>query len=121
GLQRRLSLAIMKRAMHSAAHIVASGDGWRAVSIQRWGLDPAQVTTIENGTVLVEMLQREQLRAFTAAGDSKQVPVLVYIGGFYPWHGIPILLRALAQAYAQGAKARLLLIGAGSGMDEARQ
>ncbi|MCC6456208.1 MAG: glycosyltransferase family 4 protein [Caldilineaceae bacterium] len=121
GLQRRLSLAIMKRATHSAAHIVASGDGWRAACIQRWGLDPVKVTTIENGTVLTEMLQREQLRSFQANDDPKQIPVLVYVGGFYPWHGIPVFLRALAQAYAQGAKARVILIGAGSGMDEARQ
>lgn len=121
GLQRRLSLAIMRRATHEASHIVTSGNGWRDACIKRWGLDAYKVTTIENGTSLTEILQREQLRAFQAILDPNHIPTLVYLGGFYPWHGVIILLRALAQALAQGIKARLLLIGAGSGLNEAQQ
>jgi glycosyltransferase involved in cell wall biosynthesis len=123
GLQRTLSLGIMRRAMHSASHIVASGDGWRAACIERWELNPAQVTTIENGTTLTELLPRSELRAFQPVPTdttADEPPTLVYIGGFYPWHGITILLRALAAAFAQGVQARLLMIGAGSGLQEAQ-
>src|SRR3990172_1698420 len=40
GLQRRLSVGLTRAALHSAAHIVASGEGWRRRAIDRWGLDP---------------------------------------------------------------------------------
>jgi glycosyltransferase involved in cell wall biosynthesis len=121
GVQRRLSLAIMRRSMHTAAHVVASGDGWRKASIERWGLDEQKVTTVENGTVLVDLLRREQLRSFLPTLSENQTATLVYVGGFYPWHGITILLRAFAQAAARGTKAHLLLIGSGPGLNGAQE
>jgi glycosyltransferase involved in cell wall biosynthesis len=121
GLQRRLSLAIMRRAIHAATHVVASGDGWRDACRKRWQLAADRITTIENGTTLVEILQREQLRAFQQVDLCDKQSTLVYVGGFYPWHGITQLLHAFARAAAQGAKARLILIGSGSGFKEAQQ
>lgn len=120
GLQLRLSLAVMRWAMHSASHIVASGDGWREVCIRRWGLPPGNVTTVENGTTLLDHLPRPQTRAFQSRRDDRPPCTLVYVGGFYPWHGIPNLLRAVARAVQQATDVRLILIGAGSGMPEAQ-
>jgi glycosyltransferase involved in cell wall biosynthesis len=121
GLQRRLSLALMHRAVWRAAHVVSSGAGWREQFIKRWGYDPARVSTIENGTALVQLLSRDHLRSFGSGADEAAPVTLVYLGGFYPWHGVPVLLDALAQALASGARARLLMIGSGDGFAEARQ
>jgi glycosyltransferase involved in cell wall biosynthesis len=122
GLQRRVSLALMKRAMHRATHVVASGDGWRDHFIERWEVAPEKVTTVENGTMLVGMLDRSQLRSFrTPDGSPSEPPTLVYLGGFYPWHGVSILIQALAKVLECGVQARLWMIGAGASMDEAKQ
>jgi len=121
GAQRRLSLALMHRGVRRAAHVVSSGAGWREQFIKRWRYDPAKATIIENGTALVQLLTREQLRSFgDDIGDDEPV-TLVYLGGFYPWHGVPVLLKALAMAVSRGARARLLMIGAGDGFAAARQ
>lgn len=119
GLQRKLSLAVTRWGVRQAAHVVVSGDGWRRAFIRRWGTAVA-TTTIENGTVLVGMLARQQLRAFRDE-PAREAPMLVYLGGFYPWQGVPVLLRAFAQALVQGVRARLLLIGAGDGLAEAQR
>lgn len=120
GWQRRLSLRATAWAVGRAAHIAVSGDGWRRAFMQRWGTPPEKITTVENGTVLVERLAREQCRAF-AGQPPRPVPRFVYLGGFYPWQGVPVLLRALARVLAEGGAVDLLLIGSGSGLAEAKQ
>lgn len=120
GIQRRIEVSLMNRAVRQAAHVVASGEGWRQHFIDRFAVDPAKVTTIENGTNLLPMLQRSDLRAFQPEMAHTQPVTLAYLGGFYPWHGITILLHAAARAIRQGVSLRLLLIGAGPGLDEAK-
>ena len=121
GLQRRLSISLMKRAVHNASHIIASGDGWRDHFIERWNISPRKITTVENGTMLVELLERNQLQVFQSSEDPGNEITLVYLGGFYAWQGVPILIRAFAKASAQKPGMRLTLIGAGQSMDEAKQ
>jgi glycosyltransferase involved in cell wall biosynthesis len=121
GFQRRLSLALMRSLVRRAAHVVATGDGWREQAIQDWGLDRENVTTVENGTALVKLLRREQLRAFQSADGLQSEIGLVYLGGFYPWHGVQILLRSFQRALGLGAPLRLVLIGSGVGQAGARQ
>jgi glycosyltransferase involved in cell wall biosynthesis len=120
GVHRRVALAVMRKAVHNASHIIASGDGWRQAALARWGLPPERITTVENGTTLVDLLAREDLRAFAPETAGPQPLTLVYLGGFYPWHGVPTLLRAFARARTQTGPLRLLLIGAGHGLVEAQ-
>ena len=54
----------MSRAARQATHTVATGEGWRHRFIERWGVNPTTVSVIENGSEVVSLLQREQLRAF---------------------------------------------------------
>lgn len=120
GMQRKLSLSLTGWGVQRAAHVVVSGDGWRREFIKRWDVPETAVTTVENGTVLVEQLKREHLRSF-GSEPPRDEPLFVYLGGFYPWQGVPVLLRAFAQARQHGLCARLQLIGAGSGLAEAEQ
>lgn len=120
GWQRRLSLALMNSAVQRAAHVVVSGDGWRDAFLQRWQVDGARVTTVENGTELLRLLRREELRVFQPAQIDDLV-TLVYLGGFQPWQGVPVLLRALAGLIDERPALRLVLMGSGPGADEARQ
>jgi glycosyltransferase involved in cell wall biosynthesis len=121
GLQRRLSVALMGGAVRRAAHVVATGEGWREHFIRQWRYDPARVSVIENGTTLVRRLERQDLRAFQPAEAAGSPIQLVYLGAFYAWHGVPVLLRALARARRQDPRLRLCLIGSGNGLAQARQ
>lgn len=113
GGQKWLSLRLMRWMTRQAAHIVTTGDGWRNRFLERWPVAPTRVSAVENGSELVTLLRREQLRAF-APQERKAAIRLVYVGGFESWHGIAVLLRALAQARHQGVPVVLSLIGAGS-------
>ena len=121
GFQRWLSVQIMRWAVRQADHVVATGEGWRKSCISDWGVPAEITTTIENGTELVQCLKREQLRSFRIDNIIEPSVRLVYLGGFYPWHGIDILLRAISRLVKQGACLHLTLIGAGDGFDAAKQ
>jgi len=121
GLQRRLSLAMMRGGVRRAAHVISTGAGWREQFITRWAYDPGRITTIENGTELVGRLSRDRLRSFRDDAGEERPVTLVYLGGFYPWHGVPVLLRALARSRSRGARVTLLMIGSGDGFAAARQ
>ena len=121
GLQRRLSITVTGWAVQQAAHIVSTGDGWRLQFIRRWGVSDKKVTVVENGTIVTDLLERGTLRSFRGLPASEQTPTLVYLGGFYPWHGVPILLGAFAQALETGNPLQLILIGSGTGEEKARE
>ena len=122
GMQRRLSVSLMNKvAVNWSSHVVTTGDGWRDRFIKRWGVDDSKVETVENGSELVKLLNREQLRAFQVDEEANGVTTVAYIGGFHPWQGVTVLIRAFAQALGRGAQARLLLIGSGPTLSELEQ
>ncbi len=126
GLQRALSVALTRRHLRGADHIVATGDGWRDRLVQVWGVAPQRVTTVENGTLLIDLLPRDALASFQpdppqpASPPSNRPLTLAYVGGFYPWHGVPAILRALARGRAAGLALHGLFVGAGAGFAEAK-
>jgi glycosyltransferase involved in cell wall biosynthesis len=116
GVQRDASIRIMRWATRQAAAVIAAGAGWRRRFLERWPVDPRRVTVVENGSEVVDRLRREQLAAFAppALGDGAAPVRLAYMGALEPWHGVTVLLRALAQVAAQAAPIHLDLIGSGS-------
>ncbi|HEX9077056.1 MAG TPA: glycosyltransferase family 4 protein [Anaerolineae bacterium] len=120
GLQRWFSVRLIKASIKLTTHIVAAGDGLRNATIDVWHADPAKVAVVENGTQLVSLLGRTQLRSFQSRGD-KDVPTLVFLGGFDPWQGVTTLIRATARAIGLGMPLKLLLIGSGPGLTAAQE
>jgi glycosyltransferase involved in cell wall biosynthesis len=120
GAQRWLSIRLMSWAAKQAAHVVATGEGWRQKFIDRWGTDPSKVSVIENGSQLVDLLEREQLRSFSSNGVAGEQVNLVYLGAFEPWHGLTVFLHAAAKLRTAGINAHLTLIGSGSELANVR-
>ena len=126
GVQRRASVQFMRWATAQAAWVVATGEGWRRRFLERWPVDPARVSVVENGSEVVQLLTRADLANFqdgaTAAnqpsGDGSRPVRLVYVGAFEPWHGILVLIQALANVVGRNRAVHLDLIGDGSARPE---
>jgi glycosyltransferase involved in cell wall biosynthesis len=122
GAQRAASLRFMRWATAQAAWVVATGEGWRRRFVQRWPVDPARVSVVENGSEVVQLLARSDLANFqdgaSAASHEGNRVRLVYLGAFEPWHGILVLIRALAKVVGQRKNIHLDLIGDGSARAE---
>ncbi|MFV2045722.1 MAG: glycosyltransferase family 4 protein, partial [Anaerolineales bacterium] len=113
GLQRLLSIKMMKLSIRLASHFIACGDGWRDRLIARWDIAPRKVSTVENGSVFVERLSRERLRSFRNGSHASEPVTLVFVGGLQPWQGVEQLISSFAQALQRGVNARLQIIGSG--------
>jgi len=120
GIQLWLSTFLVRRAVRSVAHVVATGEGWRERFIERWGVLSDLVTVIENGSEIVGLLPQDRLRAFSKEPPSKTTTIL-YIGAFEPWHGVNVLIKAVAGAVSSGRSLKLILIGSGSCDETLRQ
>jgi glycosyltransferase involved in cell wall biosynthesis len=114
GFQRLLAIDLMRRAVFRASHFVATGQGHRRRFIEAWGVEPERVSVVENGSELVHLLGREQLRAFHPDHTPNDDVRVVFVGAFEPWHGVLILIEALPRILASAPSVRLTLIGTGT-------
>jgi glycosyltransferase involved in cell wall biosynthesis len=121
GFQRWLAIKLMKRAAHRADYIVATGDGHRHRFIGWWRVAPAKVTVVENGSEIVSLLSRRQLRSFNPAISPAEQVTVVFVGAFEPWHGILVLIPAMAKAIAKIPAIHLVLIGSGTVQQQIEQ
>jgi glycosyltransferase involved in cell wall biosynthesis len=112
--QYRLSMYLMKKAAQRVQHVVATGEGWKQKYLQRWGIEPANVSVIENGSSLVDILKRSDLKSFAPDEENQNLVRVVYCGGLEPWHGIPILIKAARKAIDQENKIHVTIAGSGS-------
>ncbi|MEM8863885.1 MAG: glycosyltransferase family 4 protein [Chloroflexota bacterium] len=116
-------LAVTKRltqtAIGQATHIVSAGKGWKSKLLERWDYPETNITIVENGSQLVQILEQDELQAFT---DQPHAHLnVVYIGAFHAWHGIDVGIKAFAQAVQDRPDMRLYLIGSGPMEPELRK
>jgi alpha-maltose-1-phosphate synthase len=121
GIQRSLSIALMKRAAHRASFAVTTGEGWRQRHIDRWEVDPDRVSVVENGSRMVDLLGRAELRFFESQDVAPETVTIIYAGAFEPWHGLDVLLKATAAALQRNVKLSAVLVGAGTEEDNLRR
>lgn len=117
GLQRWLAVTIMRQSVHRAKHVVATGAGHRDRFVEWWRVADSKVTVIENGSEVVGLLEREQLRPFINFSENEKEIKIVWVGSFDPWQGVRILIPAFIKAVDQVSGLRLTLIGDGPEFD----
>ncbi|OJX39533.1 MAG: hypothetical protein BGO78_13565 [Chloroflexi bacterium 44-23] len=122
GIQRWLAIKIYRYTLRKAAMIIATGEGWRDMLIHNWKINENQIKVIENGSVLVDILDRDQLKPFKIAEEAPTNPVeIVFLGGFYAWHGTDLLIEAFTRCLRTRPDIYLTLIGAGVGLVETKE
>jgi len=114
GFQRWLAIRLMRRASHQAKHIVATGDGHRDRFIEWWQVNANKVSVVENGSEVVHLLKRDDLRVFQKETAETNHVEVVFVGAFEPWHGLLILIPAIAKAILEIPALHLTIIGSGT-------
>lgn len=112
-LRYRISRALETHVLHRASAVTTICEGLRGEIVAR-GIDTQRVTVIPNAV---------DLDAFGMAGKADPAlreslglgegPVLGFIGSFYAYEGLSLLVEALPRILAKHPGARLLLVGGG--------
>ncbi|HRO60518.1 MAG TPA: glycosyltransferase, exosortase A system-associated [Burkholderiaceae bacterium] len=112
-LRYRASRALESRVLRRADQVTCICEGLRGDIVGR-GVDPARVTVIPNA---VDIGQFGLLTGRDAALESslglQDKTVLGFIGSFYAYEGLDLLLAALPALLEQRPNVRLLLVGGG--------
>jgi glycosyltransferase involved in cell wall biosynthesis len=105
--------SITRRMFRRAARVVTVSETLRESTLKRWGLDPAKVTTVDNGA---------QVDLFVQPGNPERVrskyglngqPLVIFVGSFKPWHGLDLLVESFSRLAQTHPTARLVFVGDG--------
>ncbi len=83
----------------------------RLVSL--WGVEAEKIVVIPNGVDLARFGQSHDPKAIQEKYQLGDSPVVGFVGGFQPWHGLDNLLVSFEKLQHQLPDARLLLVGDG--------
>lgn len=114
GLHARAAAAAARFTYRRADAILCVSEAAREHLVRRWQVDPEKIAVFPNGvdTALFRPIpgDPEGLRGRYGLGAG---PVIVFAGGFQPWHGLELLVESFAAVLGGRADARLLLVGDG--------
>ena len=114
-LRYRASRALETHALRRADAVVTICEGLRADVISR-GIAPDRVTVVPNAVDAADFVQPSEAdgRAAKARLGLEGVCVLGFIGTFFAWEGLPLLLDAMPRILERRPDIRLLLVGSGN-------
>jgi glycosyltransferase involved in cell wall biosynthesis len=112
-LRYRLSRWLETRALLRADHVTTICEGLREEAVRR-GVDPQRITVVPNAVdadafAAPRVLDPEVRRRL----GLENACVLGFIGSFFAWEGLPLLVEALPRIVAARPDVRLLLVGGG--------
>ncbi|MDX9740797.1 MAG: glycosyltransferase, exosortase A system-associated [Gammaproteobacteria bacterium] len=113
GLRYRLTRALETYALRRADHVTTICEGLRGDIVAR-GIPPERVTVIPNAVDAEKFTRNgvadEVLKARLGLGGTR---VLGFIGSFYAYEGLHLLLDAFPAIHAAAPDVRILLVGGG--------
>ncbi len=113
GLHRETAERMAAMTYRRADAILCVSRAAQSALVERWGVASQKIKVMPNA-VDIELFHPGaapvRVPEVLAAGGG---PVVAFLGGFQPWHGLELLLESFARLLASGRRAKLLLIGDG--------
>jgi glycosyltransferase involved in cell wall biosynthesis len=105
---------VNRRLFQGASHIVTVSEHLRQRTIERWGVDPARVTTVTNGAHVEKFAHLTDSQAVRTRYHLGNEPIIMFVGNFKPWHGLELLIDGFHRVASTNSTAKLILVGDGS-------
>ena len=115
GLHRRIAELEARFTYRLAGAILCVSEAAREHLIEHWEVPSEKIVVMPNGVDLDLFRPRPDAShgLLESVGLSPQAPVIAFVGGFQPWHGLEQLVAAFARVLVQVPDAQLLLVGDG--------
>ncbi len=113
GLRRLFAVWATQLCFNAATTIICISKGLKDQLKTKWNIDEDKLTVLPCAA---------DVDAFGAKYDTEAVrrrlglanePVVMWVGGFYPWHDLDLLLGSFTQVLQKKPNARLILVGDG--------
>ncbi len=114
GIQQKMARWAAKTNYRLADKIICVSEPARKSLVNHWDVDPAKIEVIPNGVDVALFSQPVDKTAVRRQWHiAPNVPVIMFVGGFQPWHGIDVLVNSFADLLVSFPDAQLLLVGDG--------
>lgn len=113
GWHRRAAVWEAKQTYKLADRIICVSEPAKKHLVQQWRVDPQKIKVMPNGVDIALFGGAYDTAAVRTEWRLGDAPVITFVGGFQPWHGLENLVAAFAQLLPALPQARLLLVGDG--------
>ncbi|MGD8750767.1 MAG: glycosyltransferase family 4 protein [Anaerolineales bacterium] len=96
-----------------ASRIITVSQVAKLQLVEKWVLDPDKIVVIPNGVDARLFATKNDPNIIREEFSVKPGPVIGFVGGFQPWHGLEYLVEVFALVLEEVPAAQLLLVGDG--------
>lgn len=113
GLHGLVASTEAKYTYQLAKKIICVSEPAKRHLVKTWQVLPEKVEVLPNGVDTELFKPAENPQAIRSGHGFGDEPVIGFVGGFQPWHGLDLLVESFALVLKEFPQAKLLLIGDG--------
>ncbi len=121
GLRRWFAVRSTQYAFKTARKIIAVSSHLKDHLVNQWSIDPGKVVVLPNAADTEAFGRHYDVEPIRRQLGLTTEPVVMFVGGFYAWHDLPLLIDSFAMVLHDVPDARLILVGGGRTEPEIRQ
>lgn len=113
GLRRLYAVWAARLCFNTAAKIICVSSELRGHLIRKWNIDPSKLAVLPCAADVEMFGQPYDSAAVRRRLGLRSEPVAMWVGGFYPWHDLDLLVDSFHRVLETIPTARLILVGDG--------
>ena len=113
GLRRLFAEWATRVCFNSAARIVCISAGLKEHLIRKWNIEDSKLTVVPCAADVDAFRPNHNPDLVRRGLSLTTEPIVIWVGGFYPWHDLDLLLESFAQILQKQPSAKLVLVGDG--------
>lgn len=113
GMRRRYAEWTTQACFDHAAAVICMSSGLRSHLIRRWKINPRKAFALPCAADVDAFAADFDVGGLRGELGLHEAPVVMWIGGFYPWHDLELLVASFRRLVEEKPSARLVLVGDG--------
>jgi glycosyltransferase involved in cell wall biosynthesis len=113
GLRRLFAVWATRMCFETAAQIICISPRLKAHLNTKWNIDKSKLTVLPCAADVEAFKPNYNSETVRKSLGLTTEPVVMWVGGFYPWHDLSLLLESFALVLQRRPDARLVLVGDG--------
>jgi glycosyltransferase involved in cell wall biosynthesis len=113
GIRRLFAELATRVCFNAAARIVCISTGLKDHLSRKWNIADSKLTVLPCAADVDAFEPNQNPEPVRQGLGLTSEPVVIWVGGFYPWHDLDLLLESFAQVLQRHPSAKLILVGDG--------
>ena len=113
GIRRLFAVWATRFCFDRASRIICVSAQLKDHLVQKWEIDAGKIEVLPNAADTEAFGRQYDTQSIRCQLELKDEPVVMFVGGFYLWHDLGLLVRSFSQIVRAVPNAKLVLVGDG--------